>query len=131
MLVVVCVLHGAGHPRGLVTLVVGVIAGDALTTTELAPQALGLAAGVVRDDSVGGVQDALRAAVVLVEHDRGDVWERILELHDVAQICAAKAVDRVVHEHAVGDVVVRGIDFEVVHISLVRLEIDLVHDALS
>ena len=49
---------------------------------------------VVGDDRVGRVEDDLRAAVVLVEHDRGEVGERVLELGDVADVGAAKAVDR-------------------------------------
>ena len=71
------------------------------------PQVLRLALEVVGDHRVGGVEDRLRAAVVLVEHDRRDVGERILELQDVAEVGAAELVDAVVHEHAVGDVRVR------------------------
>ena len=83
-------LHRARDPRGLVALVLGVVADDAVAGAELAPQLLVLAARVVGDDRVGGVEDGLRAAVVLVEHDRGDVVERLLELRDVARSAPRK-----------------------------------------
>ena len=67
----------------------------------------GLRGGVVGDHGVRRVEDRLRAAVVLVEHDRGDLREGLLELQDVAVVGAAEAIDRVVHEHAAGDVRVR------------------------
>ena len=72
------------------------VAGDPFAGAELAPQLLVLAIGVVGDDRVGGIEDGLRAAVVLVEHDRGDVVERLLELGDVAEVCAAEAVHALV-----------------------------------
>ena len=53
---------------------------------------LSLRAGVVGDHRVRRVEDRLRAAVVLVEHDRGDVVERLLELSDVAHVGAAEPV---------------------------------------
>ena len=95
-------------PRGLVALVLGVVAHDAVAGAELAPQVLVLAAGVVGDDRVGRVEDGLGAAVVLVEHDRGDVVERLLELGDVAQVGAAEAVHALVVIADDGDLAVLG-----------------------
>ena len=89
-------VDGAGHPLGLVVLVVGVVAHDAVALAEFAPQLLRPPPGVVGDDGVGRVEDDLGAAVVLVEHDGGDIVERLLELVDVAHIGAAPAVDRLV-----------------------------------
>ena len=96
LIVVVQRLDGAGHPRALVVLVVGVVAHDRVAGAQLAPQVLGAARRVVGDDRVGGVEDDLCAAVVLVEHDRGQVLERLLELVDVAHISTPKCVDRLV-----------------------------------
>ena len=76
----------------------------------LGPQVLGVPLGVVGDDRVGRVEDRLRAAVVLVEHHRGDpaepVVERLLELDDVAEVGAPKAVHRLVRVADDGDVAV-------------------------
>ena len=60
------------------------------------PQRLRLALEVVVDHGVGGVEDRLGAAVVLVEHDRRDLGERVLELQDVAEVGAAEPVHRLV-----------------------------------
>ena len=57
--------------------------------------------------------------------------ERLLELEDVAHIGAAQPVDAVVDEHAVGDVVVRRVDLEVVHGPVVLLELDRVDGSLD
>ncbi len=81
---------------------------DAIAGAELAPQLLVLAVGVVGDDGVGGIEDRLRAAVVLVEHDRGDVVERFFELGDVAQIGATEAVHALVVVADDGDLLVLG-----------------------
>jgi hypothetical protein len=115
-------LRGAGDPHRLVALVLGVVADDAVTHARVGPQRLRLAFDVVLDHRIGGVEDGLRRPVVLVEHDRGDLGERILELQDVPEVGPTKFVDRVVHEHAVGDVRVRGRHLEVVHRPRVRLE---------
>ena len=65
-----------------------------LALAELAPQALGDAAAVVGDHRVGGRQDRLRRAVVLLELDHARVGEVVLEVEDVAHVGAAEAVDR-------------------------------------
>ena len=91
-------------PLRLVGLVVGVVADDGLAAALVGPQLLGLAAQVVGDDRVGGVEDGLGRPVVLLEHDHRGVGERLLELEDVADVGASEPIDRVVHEHAVGHV---------------------------
>ena len=85
-----------GDPLGLVALVVGVVADDRLAVALVGPQLLRLAAEVVGDDRVGGVEDRLRRPVVLLEHDHRGVRERLLELEDVPHVGAAEAVDRLV-----------------------------------
>ena len=77
-----------GDPLRLVGLVVGVVADDGVPVALVGPQLLGLAAEVVGDDRVGGVEDRLRRPVVLLEHDHGGVGERVLELEDVADVRA-------------------------------------------
>lgn len=118
------VLHRASHEGGLVAFVLGVVAHDAVATTLLAPEVLLLAIGVVADDGVGRIEDGLRAAIVLVEHDGGDVVERLLELQDVAHVGPAPAVHAVVDQHSVGDVVVGGLDLQVIHGAVVLLDLD-------
>src|SRR5207247_9959770 len=59
------------------------ISRDAFAGTGVGPQLLRLAPEVVGDDGVGSVEDRLRAAVVLLQHDNRGVGERLLELEDV------------------------------------------------
>ena len=88
--------EAAGDPTGLVVLVVGPVADDALSTAGGGPEFLGRPALVPRDDGVGGIEDGLRGAVVLVEDDDGGIGEGLLELEDVADVGAAELVDRLV-----------------------------------
>ena len=105
-----------GDEARLVPLVVGDVADDAGAVAGVGPQLLGLAALVVPDHGVRGVEDRLRRAVVLLEQDRGGVGEVLLEVHDVADVGAAERVDRLVgvaddHQlggrHAVGSLLGR------------------------
>ena len=96
------------HPARLVALVLGVVADDRLAAALVGPQLLRLAAQVVGDDRVGGVEDRLGRAVVLVEHDHRGVGERLLELEDVADVRAAEPVDRLVGVADHADVAVLG-----------------------
>ena len=94
---------GLGQPgdlvddeRRLVALVLGLVAGDELATDLVGPEVLGVAAHVVGDHRVGGVEDRLGGAVVLVEHHDRRLGERLLEAHQVAVVGAAEAEDRLV-----------------------------------
>ena len=69
---------------------------DGLALPELAPELLGLALAIVDDDGVGGFEDPVRGAVVLLQGDRPDLPEVLLELEDVADVGAAEGVDRLV-----------------------------------
>ena len=94
-----------GDEAGLVALVVGDVPDDPLAVAGVRPQPLGLAALVVADHRVGGVQDGLGRAVVLLEQDRGGVREVLLEVQDVADVGAPERVDRLVrvtHDHELG-----------------------------
>ncbi len=96
-----------GDEAGLVVLVLGPVADDPVAAPDVGPQVLGLAVDVVGDHGVGGVEDRLRAAVVLVEDDRRDTIRKgVLELHDVAQVGTPEAVDRLVAVADHGDVAV-------------------------
>ena len=82
------------------------VADDPVAHAGVGPQRLRLAFEVVLDHGVGGVEDRLRRPVVLVEHDRGDLGERILELQDVAEVSPAEAVDTLIGVAHDADVVV-------------------------
>ena len=82
--------------RRLVLLVLRLEEVDELTLAGVGPQPLRLAAGVVGDDGVGGVEDRLGRAVVLLEQDDLGVRVVLLELVDVADVGAPKCVDRLV-----------------------------------
>ena len=107
--------------RGLVVLVLGVIADDELATDLLGPQVLRPPGRVVRDHRVGGVEDPLRRPVVLVEHDHRRLGERLLEPHQVPVVRPAEPVHRVVGDDPAGHEVVRLLDVEVVDL---RVELD-------
>ena len=77
-------------------LVLGVVAHDRLAAALLGPQGLRLAHGVVGDHRVGGVEDRLGGAVVLLQHHDGGVGEGLLELQDVADVGAPPPVDGLV-----------------------------------
>ena len=67
-----------------------------LALAEVAPELLVLARAVVLDDRVGGREDRLRRAVVLLQLDDLGVGVVLLEVEDVADVGAAEAVDRLV-----------------------------------
>lgn len=60
------------------------------------PEVLGAAALVALDDGVGGGEDRLRGAVVLLQQDRRGARVVLLELEDVADGRAPEGVDRLV-----------------------------------
>ena len=67
---------------------------DRVALPDLRPQRLGLLPAVVADHRVGGIEDRLRRAVVLLELDDVGVGERVLELEDVRDVGAPEPVDR-------------------------------------
>ena len=70
----------------------------------LREQGLGVFLGGVRDDLVGDVEDALQRAVVLFELDHARAGEELRKVQDVAEVGAAKRIDRlrvVAHRHHV------------------------------
>ena len=86
----------AGDPLRLVDLVVAVVPHDRVAVAAVGPQLLRLAAEVVADDGVGGVEDRLRRPVVLLQHHDRDVREGVLELEDVPHVRSPELVDRLV-----------------------------------
>src|SRR5215218_267453 len=67
-----------------------------IALAQVAPERLRLTRAVVRDHAVGGVQDRLRRAVVLLELDHFGVRKVPFELEDVANVRAAEGVDALV-----------------------------------
>src|SRR5262249_31304395 len=80
--------------RGMLALELGEV--DLLALAELGPEALAEPAGVVGDDTVGGLENGLGRAVVLLELDDEGVLEVDRELEDVADLGPAEAVDRLI-----------------------------------
>ncbi len=91
-----------GHETRLVVLVVGHIPHDRVAQGSGTPQPLGGSIGVVRDHRVGGAQDRLGGAVVLLEQDRAGIGVVLPELGDVADRGAPERVDGLVRvaDHA-------------------------------
>ncbi len=75
-----------GHEPRLGVLVVELAELDRVARAEVRPQLLRLAAAVVLDHRVGGVEDVLGRAVVLLQAHHVGVDEVVLELEDVADV---------------------------------------------
>ena len=84
------------------------VPGDPRATVALGEQGLSVRGGVVRDDGVGGVEDRLGGAEVLLQQHDGRVGEVRLELQDVAHVGRAESVDRLVRVPDHRDVAVLG-----------------------
>ena len=69
---------------------------DGIARPELRPQVLRLAVAVVVDHRVRGLEDRVRRAVVLLERDDTSTAEVALEVEDVADVGAAKRIDRLI-----------------------------------
>ena len=82
--------------RGLVAVVAGTVAADPVTLPEDAPEPFLLSEQVVADHGVGGIENRLAGAVVLIEHDHPGAGERPLELEQVAHLGATEPVDALV-----------------------------------
>lgn len=80
----------------LVAFVHRLVRGQLLARRVLRPELLGLAVHIVLDDGIGRREDVLRRAVVLLELDDRRLRVVLLEVHDVADIGAAPAVDGLV-----------------------------------
>ena len=83
-------------PAGLVVLGVGDVAGDGGAVSGGGPQVLLAPAAVAGDDGVGGREDVLGGAVVLLQQDGAGRGVVLLELLDVADGGAAEGVDGLV-----------------------------------
>ena len=85
-----------GHITSLVMLIVGVVTHNLVAPPTVSPQVFRDTPHVLGDHRVGRVEDGLRRAVVLLEHDCRGVRKGFLELQDVAQISTSEGVDRLV-----------------------------------
>src|SRR5690606_36886021 len=81
---------------GLVVLVVRDVAHQQIGGALVGPEVLVTAARVTRDHRVGGRQDGLRGAVVLLQQDRPRIRVVLLEILDVPDGGPAERVDRLV-----------------------------------
>ncbi|OIQ65455.1 hypothetical protein GALL_529850 [mine drainage metagenome] len=91
------------HPLGLQAALLRQLEGDGLAVAQVAPERLAQALGVVGDDGAGRVEDALGAAVVLLQLDLHRLREILLEIQDVADVGPPPPIDGVVGHEAVGD----------------------------
>ena len=84
------------HPRCFVELILGSVANDLRPLTVGGEESLLRSSRVVRDDRVRRIQDVLGRSEVLLEHDRGGVGERALEIQDVSNVGGPKSIDRLI-----------------------------------
>lgn len=75
---------------GLVLLVLGGVDLHLVALAVLGPEGLALALGVVLDDTVGGIQDIRRRAVILFESDGPGAFIDALEVEDVLTVAPRK-----------------------------------------
>ena len=85
-----------GHEAGLVPLVEDRADVDGLAAAALGPEGLALAAGVVGNDGVGGIQNVLGRAVVLLQPDEPGPGILLLKAQDVLNVGPPEAVDALV-----------------------------------
>ncbi|CAH0327285.1 hypothetical protein SRABI128_05950 [Microbacterium sp. Bi128] len=85
-----------GDELGLVVFVLADVAHDLLAVALGRPEPFLRPVGVAGDHRVGGAEDGLGGAVVLLELDGAGVRVVLLELHDVADVRAAEGVDGLV-----------------------------------
>ncbi len=76
--------------------IVSDVADDLSSRAGVGPQSLLSPAAVPRDDGVGGLQDGLGGAVVLLQDDGARLRIVLLELDDVADRGPAEGVDRLI-----------------------------------
>jgi hypothetical protein len=95
-----------GDEARLGVLVLDLEGAHRVALAEVGPEVLRLALAVVRDHRIGGPEDGVRRAVVLLERDRARLAEVALELEDVADVRAAERVDRLVRVADRADVAV-------------------------
>ena len=111
-------LHLVHDEARLLLVVGGGIDAQLLAFALRGPEVLSQPRLVPRDDRVGGVEDvSLRAVVLLELHHLRDA-EVAHELVHVADFGAAEAVDGVVRDQTRGDVVVRRVYIQVVHLAV-------------
>ena len=84
------------HIVGLVSLVEADLYGDHLPRSVLGPQGLALAAHVVADHGVGGVQNILGGAVVLLQPDGPGPGVLLFKAEDVLDVGPPEAIDALV-----------------------------------
>ena len=89
VLLVICLGHGYGDAEAIV-----------------GPEALVLALPVAGDDVVGGVEDGLGGAVVLLKEDGPGAGEVLFEAEDVADVGVTPRIDGLVGVADYADVVV-------------------------
>ena len=92
----VCLVNLLRNPARFIVLIIGVITHDGVACSGVAPEVLWLALNIVGYNRIGCIQNILCAAIVLRQHHSGDIRKCFLKLHDVAKICAAKSVNRLV-----------------------------------
>ena len=82
------------------------VADDLVARPLVGPQLLGLTSNIAGNDGVGGIEDRLGRAIVLLEHHHGGVRERLLELEDVADVGTPEGIDGLVGITHDGDLTV-------------------------
>ena len=85
-----------GDMAGLVLLVRGCIVVDLFAIPALGPEGLALAAHIVFDNAVGGVQNIRGGAIVLLKPDRFGATEHLLKIQDIFDRSAAEFIDGLV-----------------------------------
>ena len=83
-------------PRSLVGFVFGVVANDLFARSLLGPQLFSWSTRIVVDDRIGGIEDVLGRAVVLLKHHGGGLGEGVFEIENIANIGLTEPIDGLV-----------------------------------
>ena len=96
MLLVVQLFQTRNHPFGFIKFVIGKIPHDLLAHALISPQVFRFATCIVRNNCVRGIQNGLRASVILRKHHSGYFRESIFKFQDVAEVRATEAIHALV-----------------------------------
>ena len=86
----------AQHEIGLVILVEGGLDGHLLTLAPVGPQCLALAALIVADNGVSGIENMLGGAIVLLQSDGAGAGVLLFKIKDILNVGTAETIDTLV-----------------------------------
>ena len=92
MFLIVQLFQTRNHPFGFIKFIVSEIANDLFAFPLIGPQIFWFTPRIVGDDCVSGIQNGLRASVILCKHHCGYFRECIFKFQNIAEVCTTEAI---------------------------------------